>query len=253
MAKKKKKNIEGIDGLDEEEKGGSKIVVFFVALLIILIWIAIFALCVRWDVGGFGSSVLEPVLKDVPVLNKILPDTNTDSLIEDEEYPYATLSQAVARIKELESELETAKENAGSDGTQISELRAEIARLKQYEDAQAEFEQLKAQFYEEVVYADNAPDIDEYKKYYESIAPERAEELYQQVVKGTQYDEQIQDYAAAYSQMKPAQAAAIFEAMTDNLDLAAKILQAMGSDARGQILGAMKQDVAAQLTKIMEP
>ena len=53
--------------------------------------------------------------------------------------------------------------------------------------------------------------------------------------------------------MKPKQAAAIFESMTDNLDLAAKILGAMSNDDRGKILGAMNSDVAARITKIMDP
>ena len=155
---KKKKNVEAVEG--EEEKGGSKIVVALVAILIILIWLAIFALCVRWDVGGFGSSVLEPVLKDVPVLNKILPDTEKESLIEDEKYPYATLKEAVARIKELESQLENSQNSNTEDSTKISELQAEINRLKRYEDEQVNFENLKAEFYEQVVYADKAPDVD---------------------------------------------------------------------------------------------
>lgn len=99
-----------------------------------MIWLAIFALCVRWDVGGFGSSVLAPVLKDVPVLNKILPDTEKDSLIVDDEYPYATLKEAVARIKELEAQLEAAQSTNTDDDSKIAELQAEVDRLKQYEE-----------------------------------------------------------------------------------------------------------------------
>ena len=53
--------------------------------------------------------------------------------------------------------------------------------------------------------------------------------------------------------MKPKEAAAIFEAMTDNLDLAARILNAMEAEDRGKILGVMDPEVAAKLTKIMDP
>lgn len=247
---KKKKNVEGVE---DEEKSGGKFGVIVVAVLIVLVWLAIFALCVRWDVGGFGSSVLEPVLKDVPVLNKILPESESNNLIEDDRYPYATLSEAVARIKELEGQLEAAENSNTEDGSKISELQAEVNRLKMYEENQVQFENLKSEFYDEVVYSDKAPDTEEYKKYYESIEPEKAEELYKQVIKSEQASEEIQEYAKAYSSMKEDEAAKIFEAMTDNLDLAAKILDAMGSDARGKILGAMNPDVAAQITKIMEP
>ena len=68
-------------------------------------------------------------------------------------------------------------------------------------------------------------------------------------------DEEIKRFAAAYSSaaMKPKQAAGIFESMTDNLDLVAKILNAMSADDRGAILGVMDPDVAARLTKLMDP
>ena len=65
--------------------------------------------------------------------------------------------------------------------------------------------------------------------------------------------QQVQDYASAYSAMKPKEAAAIFNTMTDNLELVAKILNAMDVDSRGSILGAMDAEVAARLTKIMDP
>ena len=64
---------------------------------------------------------------------------------------------------------------------------------------------------------------------------------------------EIQEYASAYSSMDAKRAAAIFNEMTDNLELVAKILNAMKTDARGDILGAMDTEVAARLTKIMDP
>ena len=251
MAKKDEYDVAETE--TEEKEGGNKLVTVLVTIVIILIWLVILALCIKWDVGGFGSEVLQPVLKDVPVINKILPKVDGEELVQDENYPYATLSEAIAKIKDLEKQLKDAKESNGTDSDKISELEAEVARLKQFEDEQTQFLQEKEQFYEEVVYADNAPDIEEYKKYYESIDPENAENLYKQVVQDIQYESDVEEYAKAYSAMKPAQAAGILEAMTDDLELAAKILNAMKSDARGAILGAMKSDVAAQITKIMEP
>ena len=96
--------VDEYEVMESEEKEGSKIVTVLVILFIILIWLAILVLCIKWDVGGFGSEVLQPVLKDVPVLNKILPKVEGEELIQDDQYPYATLSEAVSRIKELETE-----------------------------------------------------------------------------------------------------------------------------------------------------
>ena len=56
-----------------------------------------------------------------------------------------------------------------------------------------------------------------------------------------------------YSKMKPKEAAAIFDSMTDNLSLVAKILNAMDAQSRGNILGKMDSATAAKVTKIMNP
>ena len=132
-------------------------------------------------------------------------------------------------------------------------MRSEGLRLQEVEQRQVEFQRIQTQFYEEVVYADNGPGAEEYQKYYESMDPATAEYIYRQVVAQLEESQEVQDYAEAYSQMKPKEAAGIFEAMTDDLDLAARILGVMSAEDRGNILGQMDPDVAARLTKIMDP
>ena len=172
---------------------------------------------------------------------------------EDSKYPYKTVDEAVAYIKELEKELADAKESNSENDAYVADLEAQAAQWKEYKENEQKFEEEKAKFYKEVVFSDQAPDINEYKKYYESIDPQNAENLYKQVVEQQEKDDDMSDYVKAYSQMKPKQAAAIFDTMTDNLELVAKILSAMKADARGDILGNMKTDTAAKVTKLMEP
>ncbi len=237
---------------EDEEAGG--VSVFLVTVVIVVIWVAILCLLIKLDVGGFGSGVLAPVLKDVPVVNKILPADNTVTTDDEESYGgYTSLREAVDYIKELELQLEEAQAASTVDSEELAELRAEIERLQTFEDAQVEFERIKTEFYEEVIYAENGPGAEEYQKYYQTIDPTTAEYLYKQVVEQVEADKEIQDYAQAYAEMKPKQAAAIFEAMTDDLDLAAKILDQMSSEDRGNILGAMDAEIAARLTRIMDP
>ncbi len=237
---------------EDEEAGG--VSVFFVTLVIVIIWIAILCLLIKLDVGGFGSGVLAPVLKDVPVINKILPSETVVTTDDEESYGgYTSLREAVDYIKELELQLEEAQSVSNTDSEELEQLRAEIERLKTFEDAQIEFERIKTEFYEEVVYAENGPGVEEYQKYYESLDPVTAEYLYKQVVQEIEESKEIQDYAQAYAEMKPAAAAAIFEEMTDNLDLAARILNQMSAEDRGNILAAMDPEIAARLTRIMDP
>ena len=238
---KKTQRAEDSDEL-EEESGGSKVAVFFVSLLI------------KWDVGGFGSGMLAPILKDVPYVNKILPDDAVEEVsTEDSAYAYDTMADAVERIKELEKELADAQNTSSANADYISQLEAQSAELQQYKENEAEFEKEKQSFYEDVVFSDVAPDVEEYKKYYESIDPANAEVLYKQVVAQTAEDEQLDDYIKTYSSMKPKEAAAIFDTMTDNLKLVAQILNGMDADSRAAILGKMSSDTAAKVTEIMKP
>ena len=254
LAKKEAKKNGTTDEF-EEESGGGKAAVLFVTLMIIVIWLAILAVLIHFDVGGFGSTVMQPILKDVPYVNKILPKTEEEETKtkEDSKYPYKTVDEAVAYIKELEKELADAKESNSENDAYVADLEAQAAQWKEYKENEQKFEEEKAKFYKEVVFSDQAPDINEYKKYYESIDPQNAENLYKQVVEQQEKDDDMSDYVKAYSQMKPKQAAAIFDTMTDNLELVAKILSAMKADARGDILGNMKTDTAAKVTKLMEP
>ena len=250
---KKAEKENSVDEEEEEEKGSGKIVLFLVTLLIIAIWLGIIALLIKTDVGGFGSSVLYPVLKDVPYVNKILPKPESGVTAENTQSQYGSLDEAVDRIKELEMQLDAANSKNKKDQKKIKDLKAKVNDLSKYKEDEAAFEKEKEKYYEEVVFSDQAPDIEQYKAYYESIEPENAEVLYKQVVEQITYDDQVKDYAKTYSQMKPKEAAAIFNTMTDNLGLVADILMSMGAQQRGDILGKMDAGTAAKLTEIMEP
>lgn len=262
--KRKKGEPEGFDATvsdagamytdaDSEDEGGSASVALII-VFIVLIWLAILGLLIKLDIGGFGSNVLYPVLKDVPVLNMILPDGVAEDAAADES-EFRTLADAVAEINRLNGvidELESREQGSTSD-EEVAALKEEITRLRTFEDSQIEFQKLQTEFYEEVVFSEQAPDIEEYKAYYESIDPENAEYLYKQVIQQIETDAQMDEYVKTYSGMKPKQAAAIFEAMTDNLDLVAEILGNMDTESRSKIMGVMSADVASQLTKIMDP
>ena len=256
--KRKQKNPDDLDG-DEETVGG-KILVFFVTIIIILIWLAIFAMLIKLDVGGFGSGVLAPVIKDVPYLNKILPDSVTEEVsTEDSQYAYTNLDDAINRIKELEIELADAQNSANSDADYIAQLEEKAKELDTYKQNEADFVKCisnkivyRKGKYMDVLNKFLQAEINS-KEYYESIDAANAEVLYKQVVEQTLTDEQMDDYVKTYSSMKPKEAAAIFDTMTDNLQLVADILSNMDTQSRGDILGKMNSDTAAKVTEIMEP
>ena len=254
-AKKRAKELADQEAELEEE--GSNIPIFLTTVAIVGIWLLILCVLIKLDVGGFGSGVLKPLLKDVPVVNKILPTEGPllqdGEEVEDEYAGYSSLKEAVEQIKLLELQLEQAGLKSSTLEDENTKLKEEITRLKTFEASQVEFERIKTEFFEEVIYAEKGPGVDEYQKYYEAIDPATAEFLYRQVVAEIEEEKEIQAYAQTYSDMKPKQAAAIFEEMTNNLDLVARILSEMSTEDRGKILGVMDSEIAAKLTKIMEP
>ncbi|MCI6165868.1 MAG: hypothetical protein MR675_11890 [Lachnospira sp.] len=254
MAKKKSKDELNLDdNMDTEESGkGSKFMNIIIAIVIIAIWLVIFALLIKMNVGGVGS-MLRPYLKNVPVINRILPDPTDEEVMEETGYKYKNLSEAVDRIKELEQELSQYQNNGSASSETIAELQAEISRLKTFEDNAEYYQQLKDEFDKDVVYTDNAPGIDEYKKWYESIDKDNAAKLYEQVIKDLEYSQEVKDWAETFTKMDAKNAAAILEEMTGDTNLVSKILLSMTSKQRAAIMAEMDSVYAAKLTKIMYP
>lgn len=239
--------------LDDESPGGG-FSMFIVTLFIIAIWIAIICILIKLDVGGLGTNVMTPILKDIPVINRILPkdyttETNDPGLYDG----YTSLSDAVDQIRVLELELSSVQSSNATYIAEIEQLKAEVERLRTFESQQVEFQRIRTEFYEEVIYAANGPGPEAYLEYFEGIDPATAEYLYQQVAEDLMTDSQMSEYAQGYAKMDAAAAAAIFDTMTNDLQLVADILWAMKPEERGAILAKMDPEIAARVTKLMSP
>ena len=253
-AKKRAKELENQERELDEQIDGINASVVVVTLFIIVIWLGILCLLVKMDVGGFGSNVLTPMLKDIPVINKILPTENGLESPKEKAYGgYNSIKDAVDYASELEKKLEQAQNTNTAYSEQIEALKAEVKRLQTFEDNQVNFQRIKEQFYEEVVYADNGPRAEEYRAYYEEMDHTSAEALYKQVIQEEAVNNKMKDYVATYSNMDAKKAAGILGAMTDNLDLAANILMNLPASTRGAIMGEMDAAVAARISRIMNP
>ena len=258
MAEKNKKTEDNLDILNEEldmePRKENKALSAIIIALIILIWLGIFIVLIKLDVGGFGSKVLAPVLKDVPVINKILPEASDEDV--SEEIPYKSLAEAASYIKELEQELAGYQELENNKDTQLSDLQAEVNRLKQFEEQQKAFEELRAKFYEEVVFGEKAIDVENYIEYYQSIDKENADLLYLRAIEKYAYSQEVQERAKYYSSMKPAKAAQIFVEMTGDLDIVVALLNSMSAENSGAIISAigdLDSVLAAKITKLLMP
>lgn len=245
MAKKKDK-----DRNEEDESLLGKIGTGFIVILIIVVWLAIFALLIKLDVKGIGTA-LRPLIKDVPVLNLILPEVPDDVLIEEHNYPYKNIDEAVEIIKDLEQQVDGLESENGEYARKILELQAEVERLKAFEEAQLAFEERVRQFDINVVYNSQAPDISEYKKYYEEINPDTAAEIYRQVCEQLEYEDSIKEKANLLKTMKPGNAAATLQESTADMEYVCKLLLCMKTDEAAAIMDKMDTLFRARVLQTM--
>ena len=213
---KKNKKSEGKEGIF------SRILTFIIVLFIVAIWLAIFAFLIKYDV---------------------------EQAAEENNYPYKNLPDAMERIRELEAQVAAANGSRRGDANYLAQLEAEVARLKTFEENQLQFQTEKDKFDKEVVFNDKAPDIEEYKKYYESISPDNAAEIYRQVVEQQENEKKLVEQAEMYKSMKPEEAAKILNGMGGDLDLVSNILLHMKTKEAGAILAKMDSNMAAKVTK----
>lgn len=253
--------------LNGDDGGG--IATLVVTFFIILTWLIIMGLLIKLDVGGFGSNVLAPIIGDIPGIQGILPEGSYTPISQKKQEEQAatntideqlanSLDEANLYIKRLENELRKEMEENTTLQEENDKLKAEVTRLQPFEEEQAKLEQQKEDFYKNVVYADNAPDPEEFKKYYEMIEPDVAAQIYAQIIQGESDDIELEQYVKAYSSMKPKEAAAIFDAMIENdtgdeIRLISRILGKMSAESRGAILDKMTEEYAGRVTDYMEP
>lgn len=256
---KKKKNSDNIDSLGlgtDGEKKENKVVSTAITIVIVLIWLGIIAILIKLDVGGFGSNVLTPVLKNVPIINKILPDSTEPSEEDGASYSYKSLADAISYIKELEVQLANEQESVENLTGKNNELQKEVDRLKRFEENQEEFQTLKSKFYNEVVFGKDALDYENYIQYYQSIDPEHAEELLKEAADRYAYNQAYAEQADAYARMDPKAAAAVFVEMSGDLDIVVELLKCMKVADRAEVLAAISDtdaNYAAKITKLIVP
>lgn len=248
MARKEKEN-EIND--ESKEKGGGIGTAIWVTLTVV-VWLLIFCLLIKMDVGGIGNNILRPLIKDVPVLNLILPNVSDEQLIWEQNYPYRDITEAVDIIKELELKVAELEKENESYPKQIAELQAEIERLKPFEDQQLAFEKRVREFDINVVFNSQAPDIEEYKQYYSEINPETAEEIYRQVLEQLQYDESFKQKADYLKNMKPGTAAEVLQEMTSDMTWICKVLACMKTTEATEIMNKMDALFVARILQTMQ-
>jgi flagellar motility protein MotE (MotC chaperone) len=241
-----------IQSLDKKDRvGGGKILTALIIFLIVLIWLAILALLIKFDVGNLGSEVLRPVLKDIPVVNRILPDVSEEQEAYENAYPYKNLGEAVEYIKKLEEQVDKYREENSDYAIRQAEMQKEIDSLRHYEEEQDEFAKLREAFDREVVFNEKAPTTDEYLKWYASMYPNNAAKIYNELLERKLVEDSLKKYADYLASMEPGEAADILSEYPSDIDMICRLLDCMKKVQVSDILREMEPLFAARILNRM--
>lgn len=238
---KKNKNNELNANTAGKESFGTKLATFIIILIITVVWLAIIALLIKIDAGGIGTT-LRPYLEEVPVVNLVLPTLTDEEIAYREKYPYKNIKEAVEHINFLEELVDKYSEENDDYAARFKELQAENESLKHFEQEYEDYLLLKEAFDREVVYNDKAIDTDEYIKWYETMYPENAAKIYEELVSQKSSSESVKRIAEPISKMKAKNAAAILEQYTSDIDLICEIFNCLKTTQVSDILTQMSKD-----------
>ncbi len=235
------------DDQDEHKKVNVGLISLVLAFLIIGVFIAL----VKLDVGGLGSRILGPSLKNVPVINMILPKMPEASEEAVASYNFASIDEAVERLKATEILLKEKEKEAEKLNETIKQNKTEIDRLKIFETSQLQFAKDKEEF--DRLVAQQA-DKEAYMKYVEETYPESALKIYGELIKEKAINDEVEKIAKMFQEMKPKNAAAILEeTIAKDIDMAAEVLFKLDSAQSGAVLAAMDPIIADKISRYMYP
>lgn len=268
MAKKaKKESVKKVKvkksaaAVTEKTKRGGGFVFALVSLLSALLVIAavlcgFLFLIVKFNLLGVADTYREPIEK-VPVLRLALPAP------EGEEPAEMTLEELTVRYNSVVGENERLNTEIDTANNRIDEL----SRAKSEYDAKALINDEKtAQLEQKVIELEaNKKQLDDMKydleraaangdkeafaKYFESVSPEVAQEIYAQIMQQDKTDADKQKFIKLFQTLDTKTSAQIIETLgSSRIDFITETLAALKRDVAADIISNLQPDLAAQVT-----
>lgn len=231
-----------ISDMKAPKKGKAGLIVLLVTILLILGFIALTA----FNVFGLRDNMLFPLLRNVPVINNIIPEP----VYTDGADIAATLAELEARTYTLTTENALLEEQLENLNQTIEQLQRDNTRLAEYEMA---FEQFAIE--RETLYRNLAMENPEaFMIFFNTMDPALVEELFLDIIYAEIEWAEWQNYMASWINMSPVQVARVIESMlTTDMRLIVDVMLELPEPFRGDILNSLAPDSAAAVLRQMEP
>jgi len=226
------------------KKGGGLIALLIIALIVIAL-----AAAIALNLFGFRDAIVNNVLVHIPIVNNLVDPVEVEADLTPEELE--------AKVSALEAEIARLEQSADADAEEIERLRTvnttylkELDNLRDIEKQQLQFKADRENF--DRMVAEN--DKTAFRSFYETMNPVNAEQIYREIVGDATVTKQMRDYVATFTAMDETNAAKGLEQMSSSdPDLVVRILLTMDADSRGAIMNEMTAQTVANLGRRMAP
>ena len=268
MAKSKKGVMQPKDGSPGSGSGSKSkgmlftLLTFFIVLLVIgIVFGGAFYLVIHNNINGLGERYRKAI-QNIPIARLALPAV-ADPL----DPRYLTAEEITEKYKEfrkLNEELSKLLEESEKKRKELQKYKDEYEGYKAENDKAAQelkertalldeerlkLNELKKKIDELIVNGDKTG----FKEYFETVDPVLAEQVYAEVVKQQQIDENAKKFAQIYEAMDASAAAQIFEEMGNSkIDMVAQTLKNMKKEKSAEIMAAMTPAFASKLTEKLD-
>lgn len=226
---------------NKKGKGGFGKVLFFLIFLVIVGG----GIATAMDLYGIREDYVYPFLRTVPFVQDYIPEVPSED-------PYANFSreQLVTQIYSLESEVESKNIQLSDSSLLQEDYLAQIYALKEVEQRQISFDNDKAEFDRLVALSDPSA----YSTFYEKIAADNGQTLYNEAVQMDATEKEIAHYYNMFQGMNPKDTAIIVEQlMVTDMTLVVGIMKKLTSETAGDVLSNMSASNGATMAKALSP
>jgi len=227
------------------KKSKTGLIILIVAILIVGAGVTSVAL----DLFGLRTQVIIPMLRNVPVIGNLMPESEYD-------YAEAALDPAIV-IRDLEvtvASLNRQNELLQADLDSLygiaTGLEAEIARLQEFE----ELHDMRTAAYNEYQRAIAEEEPAAFLEFFTTMHPAMAEEIFRELAALQVQDDRWESYVSAWSAANAVLVAQAIETMiTTDMPLIVSVMRDLPLHSRAAILNALETESRAAVLRQMDP
>ena len=235
------------DFKDIEPKKGKKVIKIIIIIIVLLLIIGSLVSVLVFNVFNIRDEFLRGPLEAIPGVANLLPPLEYGEL----PLTVAELQTAFLELQTENAALQTQLEHSNAlVASQASDIMSFAATIAELEELHQTFQEEREEF--DRMIAGEVPQ--DFVRFFESINPDLAQELFIEIIGEAHANEELQNYVAMFNEMSARNASEILEYMLSaNMELVLLILENLPLGARAAIITNMDVSNSSLIATMLAP